>query len=48
MVRLLPKGFTMGLKGVTSNFLAGVWKGMGPSPGKKSTKGTPKPRGRVK
>ena len=36
-MKLLPKGFSSSLKDVTSQFLQGIWYGMGPNP-KKITK----------
>jgi len=38
-MKLLPKGFSSSLKDVTSQFLQGIWYGMGPNP-KKITKKT--------
>jgi len=34
-VKLLPKGFTDGLKQISGDFLKGVWAGMGPDIRKK-------------
>lgn len=37
-MRLLPKGFTSSFGGVASQFIKGVWSGMGPAPKLKTDK----------